>query len=85
VGRLLGALGGSSSSLLNVKSMTCDIDRLEPPDGATTECSLDGSAGVCETESTSPLTAENRGPCLISTNSSSSPLCACSPLRFGEV
>lgn len=79
-GRFLGGLGGSSSSLLNVKSITCPIGLLALPDGVITECSLEDPGGIVEL--ISPL--EIRGIFLISRRSSSSSLLACSPLRFGE-
>lgn len=79
---LLGALGGSSSSLLNVKSITCPIDLLVLPDGAITECSLDDSGGVfVEVELLAPIRVISE----ISTSSSSSPLLGCSPLRLGAL
>ena len=76
---LLGALGGSSSSLLKVKSMIWPIGLL-PLAGRgaadNVDCSLDEAGGVhareSRSEADSALTAAIRGISLISTKSSSS-------------
>ena len=76
--------GGSSSSLLNVKSIICPIGLLALLEAVITECSLEDPGGVLEIELISPLTAAIRGIFLISWRSSSSSLLARSPPPFGE-
>lgn len=82
LGRFLGGLGGSSSSLLNVKSITCPIDLLAPPDVVTAERSPGDPVDTVEL--ISPAVAESRGILVISRRSSSSSPFACSSFRFGE-
>ena len=80
--RFLGGRGGSSSSLLNVKSITWPIGLLALLDVVTAECSLEDPGGIIEL--TSREVAEIRGILLISRRSSSSSPLSCSPLCFGE-